>query len=208
MSLVLVESRTVTPLYENRLAIPPVIVDCVGEDCQVAAREGSCFVDLHHLYHPSRAYYGHDDPVYAELRDDPMAVFAMARCRHEEEHERFSYTQFPPKDVVRQFLAESELLRSLGVSVANINTAIGTIGKIKKIEQEAKPSQLDKFYEIYVPILQSTTQWISQHERILEEGLLLVPEIEVMPQILVGSALTTIAQAREELALRAELLAA
>lgn len=199
MSLVLLESRGVTPLYENRLAIPPVIVDCVGEDCHVAAREGSCFVDLHHLYHPSRAYYGHNDPIYAELRDDPMAIFAMARCRHEDEHERFSYTQFPPKDVVRQFLAESELLRSLGVSVNHIAAAIGKIERIREIEQGAKPSQLERFYEIYVPILESTTQWLSRHEQTLEEGLSLVPEIEVMPQILVGSALLRIAHSREQL---------
>lgn len=206
MSLALLESRGVTPLYESRLAIPPVIVDCVGEDCNVAAREGSCFVDLHHLYHPSRAYYGHNDPIYAELRDDPMAIFAMARCRHEDEHDRFVYTQFPPKDVVRQFLAESEILHSLGVSVNHIAAAIGKIEKIREIEQQAKPSQLERFYEIYVPILESTTQWLDRHEQTLEEGLSLVPEIEVMPQILVGSALSRIALSKEQL--RSQLLAA
>lgn len=193
------ESRGVTPVYENRLAIPPVIIDCLGEDCHVAAREGSCFVDMHHLYHPARAYYGHDNPFYAMLRDDPLAIFAIARCRHEDEHERFSHTQFPPKDVVRQFLAESELLRSLGLSVNHISEAIRTIEKIRKIEADSLPSQLDRFYEIFVPILESTTHWLGHHEKTLCEGLQLVPEIEVVPQIIVSNVISSIAHTRSQL---------
>lgn len=207
MSLRLGE-RGVTPVYENRLAITPVSTDCLGDACRIAAKVGRCFIDLHHIYHPGRAYLNHDNPLYARLRNDPLNVLPIARCRHEDEHDRYRYTQFPPKDVVVQFLAESEFLQSLGVHVKHLAMAVETIEKSYAQEEKARPEQMQRFLDIHVPLRSMTLEWAERHDMSFQDGLQLVPALEVIPGDIVARTLNNMLNTRAQLGIEGVLQAA
>ncbi len=197
--LITPEARTFTPLYTNGLAIPPVLINCYGEDCPVAASEGSCYSDKHHLYHSLRAYLGHPDPVYTSLRNDPINIITMAKCRHIDEHNRYKFTPFPKKDIAVRLLDESSLLAGLGVSCKWLADALQTIEETYAVEERASPGQLGRLVELHDPIRTAARGWAQHHEESLQVGLALVGEIEVVPDIILAGTLAHITQKRASL---------
>lgn len=100
------------------LAIPPQRLECLGEECPVAAKIGSCFVDEHHLYFPFAKFAR--NKLSREFRGHPFNRIRLPRCQHNSKwrwsvHKSKDETPMPSETVMHQFLGEAALLQQLGV---------------------------------------------------------------------------------------------
>lgn len=106
------------PQDERSLVILPlpISLECPGEEeCSLSETDDGCFESLHHLYFYEWLYEkGGPDSLYFQLRNDPVNLVPMARCRHDEFHDGYAPPSFPTKKVVKEFLHQSTKLRSLG----------------------------------------------------------------------------------------------
>jgi hypothetical protein len=182
------------PSYENGgLAISPRKTDCIGESCPVAEKIGRCFVDEHHLYFPFSKYLNRHEE-YKKLLHNPFSKEPIARCRHNSGynhawHSMFGKKDLPKLDVAARFNEETEILELLGLSVKNmaeIVTALTSEDPRKKSRVADPASHVDQFY---------------RHQENFNMSLVLVGDIEVVPQRLVGKVVNDLCRQRSTIPL-------
>lgn len=152
--------------YDSGLVVPPPSLDCIGEDCPVAAVVGHCFTDPHHFYFPKAKYLA--DPLYGALFNASVNQRLMPRCRHnsrspEAVHSRIDDVPLPPRDVVVYFLKEMKVLERLHVvvnSLRQIEEAL-TTPEAKRRADRPKRSQAyyDEYREERVVLLQQAAKF-------------------------------------------------
>jgi hypothetical protein len=94
----------------------PIPLECLGsEECRLTGTANGCFTSFHHLYFYKWLYeQDGQDSLHFRLRQDRLNIIPIARCRHDELHDRFAPPPFPRKSVIREFLNESYQLQLLG----------------------------------------------------------------------------------------------
>ena len=65
------------------------------EQCDLFRRTGQCFMDVHHLYYPRRAYRR---GLEKEFRDLPENKVKICRDLHNEQHAAIPLPEKPPLD--------------------------------------------------------------------------------------------------------------
>lgn len=141
------------------LVVPPRLLDCIGETCPVALRQGHCFKDDHHLYWPYGLFMKDNAPLLREFRQDRHNIKSMARCRHNSafrrsEHRKYDGALIPPEDIITTFLDESAILADLGVTATKMAGIVRMLVNLQATENKPDPAQalenLQQYSETFI----------------------------------------------------------
>lgn len=118
------------PTYDNGMPIPARKRSClinVGLECPYVSIDTECDPDnKHHLFFNKDLYYAAGEE-YVTLRENPLMIIEMARCRHNSSFERaaHSLSDFVP-------LPATDVARGANVESFAIVTMVNILNKMKQ----------------------------------------------------------------------------
>lgn len=131
---------------QHGLVVKPTRIDCVGEECPVAAYRGACFIDQHHLYFPARLRK--ITPLILEFALCPDNLMNMARCAHDRYHNKHRRARFPNEDVMVAFVGESNLRQDYFGLLKSIDVKMAAI-EHEKIQKSSRLQVQDELLELW-----------------------------------------------------------